>query len=334
MRTVAVLNQKGGVGKTTTVANLGAALGRMGHRVLVVDLDPQSHLSLHLGLDASSDGPSIHHVLLDGMPAASAVVGAGENLSAIGSSIDLAAAELELVSVVGREVILRDALEKINNRFDLCLIDCPPSLGILTLNALAAAREVVIPILPHFLALQGLGKLLETVALVSRRINPELRVKGVLLCMYEGGTRLCGEVVSDLESFLEAARDADLPWSRAELFKTVIRRNVRLAESPSHGRTIFDYEAKCHGAEDYTALAREVLAEDDWSNDDEQSALHPPTAATPQSACGQADKEAASPQAPEATEGSPSPDAHPTRADSPVPSQDAADALVSTRPTP
>jgi chromosome partitioning protein len=333
MRTVAVLNQKGGVGKTTTVANLGAALGRMGHRVLVVDLDPQSHLTLHLGLDASSEGPSVNHVLLDGMSSADAIVGAGENLSAVRSNIDLAAAELELVSVVGREVILRDALEKINTRFDFCLIDCPPSLGILTLNALAAAHEVIIPLLPHFLALQGLGKLLETVALVSRRINPELRVRGVLLCMYEGGTRLCGEVVSDLESFLEAAREANLPWSRAELFKTVIRRNVRLAESPSHGRTIFDYESKCHGAEDYTALAREVLAEDDGNNADEQSALRPPPAATSLSAGGQADEETASPQDSEATEGSPSPDAHPTRADSPVPSQDTEDALVSTRPT-
>ena len=334
MRTVAVLNQKGGVGKTTTVANLGAALGRMGHHVLVVDLDPQSHLTLHLGLDASSDGPSVHQVLLDGMSSAEAIVGAGENLSAIRSNIDLAAAELELVSVVGREVILRDALEKINTRFDFCLIDCPPSLGILTLNALAAAHEVIIPLLPHFLALQGLGKLLETIALVSRRINPGLVVRGVLLCMYEGGTRLCGEVVGDLESFLEAAREANLPWSRAELFKTVIRRNVRLAESPSHGRTIFDYEAKCHGAEDYTALAREVLAEGDRHNADEEPALCKPTAATPVLACEQADEEARSPQEPEAEDEPLKPEPRPSRTDSAAPLQDTVDALVSTRPTP
>ncbi|UCG32175.1 MAG: AAA family ATPase [Phycisphaerales bacterium] len=324
MRSVAVLNQKGGVGKTTTVANLGAALGRLGNRVLVVDLDPQSHLTLHLGLDTSSDGPSVHKVLLDGMSAADAIVDAGENLSAISSNIDLAAAELELVSVVGREVVLRDALEKINTHFDICLIDCPPSLGILTLNALAAAREVIIPLLPHFLALQGLGKLLETIALVSRRLNPDLTVRGVLLCMYEGGTRLCGEVVSDLESFLDAARGANLPWSRAELFKTVIRRNVRLAESPSYGQTIFCYEPKCHGAEDYEALAREVLAVDDGNQADGQPAAGSQTAPTPVTVGEQPAAQAASPQQPEA---------RPPRPEAAAPSQDGADALVSTRQT-
>ena len=259
MQTIAVLNQKGGVGKTTTVANLGAALAALGQRVCVVDLDPQSHLTLHLGLDTGADSPSIYRVLLDGMPLERAVVSAGENLFAVGSNIDLAAAEMELVSVVGREVILRDALEKVRDRFDICLIDCPPSLGLLTLNALATADEVIIHLQPHFLALQGFGKLLETIALVSRRINPQLTVGGVLLCMYESGTRLSSEVVSDLESFLESARQADLPWSQARVFNTVIRRNVRLAESPSYGKAIFDYAPKCHGAEDYASLAREVL---------------------------------------------------------------------------
>lgn len=332
MRCVAVLNQKGGVGKTTTVANLGAALGRLGHRVVVVDLDPQSHLTLHLGLDMSSDGPSVHKVLLDGMPAADALLDVGENLSAISSNIDLAAAELELVSVVGREVVLRDALEKINSRFDLCLVDCPPSLGILTLNALAAAQEVIIPLLPHFLALQGLGKLLETIALVSRRINPDLRVRGVLLCMYEGGTRLCGEVVSDLESFLEAARGANLPWSRAELFKTVIRRNVRLAESPSYGRTIFDYESKCHGAEDYAALAREVLAGDDGQDADGQSPTRSQTTEAPPSVEVETPEETAKAQEPEASREPSGPEAPPSRTDAAESSQDGADALVSTKP--
>ena len=259
MRTIAVLNQKGGVGKTTTVANLGAALAALGRRVCVVDLDPQSHLTLHLGLETGTDSPSIYRVLLDGMPAEQAIVSVGGSLFAVGSHIDLAAAEMELVSVVGREVILRDALEKVRDRFDICLIDCPPSLGVLTLNALAAAREVIIPLQPHFLALQGFGKLLETIALVSRRINQQLTVRGVLLCLYESGTRLSGEVVSDLESYLESARGADLPWSQARVFRTVIRRNVRLAESPSYGKAIFDYAPKCHGAEDYASLAREVL---------------------------------------------------------------------------
>jgi len=268
MQTIAVLNQKGGVGKTTTVVNLGAALAALGQRVCVVDLDPQSHLTLHLGLDTGADSPSIYRVLLDGMPLERAVVSAGENLFAVGSNIDLAAAEMELVSVVGREVILRDALEKVRDRFDICLIDCPPSLGLLTLNALATADEVIIPLQPHFLALQGFGKLLETIALVSRRINQQLTVGGVLLCMYESGTRLSSEVVSDLESFLESARQADLPWSQARVFNTVIRRNVRLAESPSYGKAIFDYAPKCHGAEDYASLAREVLGAAEAGSDE------------------------------------------------------------------
>jgi chromosome partitioning protein len=259
MRTISVLNQKGGVGKTTTVANLGSALATLGRRVLLVDLDPQSHLTLHLGQETTSEQPSIYRVLLEGMPLEQAVVPRSPNLYVVGSNIDLAGAEIELVSVVGREVILRDALDKVRDRFDICLVDCPPSLGVLTLNALAAVEEVIIPLQPHFLALQGLGRLLETVALVSRRINPRLTVGGVLLCMYESGTRLAAEVTSDLESFLANARHSDLPWSKAKVFETLIRRNVRLAESPSYGKTIFDYAPKCHGASDYLALAKELM---------------------------------------------------------------------------
>lgn len=259
MRTIAIINQKGGVGKTTTAVNLGAALATLGRRVLLVDLDPQAHLTLHLGLELGPDSPSICSVLLDGTTVQQAQVQHTRNLAVLGSNIDLAATEVELVSVVGREVLLRDAFEPVQDHFDLCLIDCAPSLGILTLNALAAADEVIIPLQAHFLALQGLGKLLETVALVKRRINPRLVVKGVLLCMHETSTRLSAEVVADLRGFLHNARKEDVPWSNATILNTVIRRNVRLAESPSYGQTISDYAPKCPGAADYAALARELL---------------------------------------------------------------------------
>jgi chromosome partitioning protein len=266
MRTIAIINQKGGIGKTTTAVNLGAALAARDHRVLLVDLDPQAHMTLHVGLELGPEADSISSVLCDGTPIEKAQHVCQENLSVVGSNIDLAAAEVELVSVVGREVLLRDAFEAVQDRFDYCLIDCPPSLGVLTLNALAASDEVIIPLQAHFLALQGLGKLLETVALVNKRINPRLRVAGVLLCMFENSTRLSGEVVADLRNFLGDARDTDVPWSQAEIFKTVIRRNVRLAESPSYGQTIFDYAPRCPGASDYASLARELLGIPDDEN--------------------------------------------------------------------
>jgi chromosome partitioning protein len=164
-----------------------------------------------------------------------------------------------LVSVVGREVILRDALDTLDGKHDVALIDCPPSLGILTLNALSAADEVLIPLQPHFLALQGLAKLLDTVSLVQARINPRLVVCGIVLCLFEAGTRLAGEVVDDLRSFLDESRDSDVPWSRARVFKTVVRRNIKLAECPGHGASIFDYAPKSNGARDYLALADELI---------------------------------------------------------------------------
>jgi chromosome partitioning protein len=184
---------------------------------------------------------------------------AADRLDFVPSHIDLAAAEMELISIVGREVILRDALGPCEADYDFVFMDCPPSLGVLTLNGLCAATEVFIPLQGHFLALQGLGKLLETVRLVADRINPQLSVTGVLLCMYDSGTRLAAEVVEDLRSFLASSRSEDVPWKDAVIFETVIRRNIRLAECPSHGKTIFDYEPNCHGAKDYDALAGEIL---------------------------------------------------------------------------
>ncbi len=259
MHSIAVLNQKGGVGKTTSVANLSAAFARKGFRVLMIDLDPQAHLTLNFGVDGKSQ-KSVYAVLEERVSVAESVVKINDHLSLIPSHLDLAAAEIELVSVVGREVILRDALESVQDDYDLMLMDCPPSLGTLAINALSTANEVLIPLQPHFLALQGLGKLLhETIRLVSKRINPQLRVGGVIMTMYEGGTRLATEIVEDVKGFFEAARNTDSPWSDALVYRTPIRRNIKLAEAPSHGVTIFEYEPKCNGAIDYDALADEWI---------------------------------------------------------------------------
>jgi len=255
-----MINQKGGVGKTTTVVNLGAALASRGRDICLADLDPQSHLTLHLGVEPGSTALSMYDVLAGEASIAEAALKIREHLWLVPSVIDLAAAEVELVSTVGREQILRDRLGQTDLPVELAMIDCPPSLGLLTLNALAAADEVVIPLQPHFLALQGLGKLLETVSLVQRRINPALKVSGVVLCMYETNTRLSGEVVADLRRFLDGARGTDSPWAGARIFETVIRRNIKLAECPSHGKTIFQYEPSSRGAEDYGRLAEEFLA--------------------------------------------------------------------------
>ena len=267
MRRIACINQKGGVGKTTTAVNLGAALARAGNRVLLIDLDPQAHLSLHLGQDPAAGKPGTYELLTGSGATSIAKVRnkVASNLWVVPSSIDLAAAEVELVSVVGREVILRDLLDHHvggpNGRmpqYDYVLMDCPPSLGVLTLNGLCAAKEVFIPLQPHYLALQGLGKLLQTVSLVNRRINAELRVSGVVVCMNDAGTKLANEVIEDVRSFLESARNTPAPWAEAKLFTTMIRRNIKLAEAPSYGKSIFDYAADSNGAKDYEQLAREV----------------------------------------------------------------------------
>jgi chromosome partitioning protein len=255
LRTIAVLNQKGGVGKTTTVANISAALAGMGQRVAVIDLDPQAHLTIHLGIDSEQKGTGSYQVLCRGAGFTESLEKVRENLWLLGANIDLIGAESELISVVGREIILREAIAQVKDDYDYLIIDCPPSLGLLTLNALAAVEEVFIPIQPHFLALQGFGKLLETVTLVSRRINPQLKVGGILLCMFDGRVILSAEVKADIEKFLTGARSSDSPWSQCQIFPVHIRRNIKLAEAPSYGKTIFEYEPKCHGADDYSRVA-------------------------------------------------------------------------------
>lgn len=259
MRPIAIVNQKGGVGKTTTAVNIAAALARAGQRVLLIDLDPQAHASLHLGVETADDEPSVYDVLVSGTSVLETLREIEERLFLIPASLDLVASELELAQRAGRETILRNAVTPLFGEIDYCIIDCAPSLGVLSINALATAREVIIPLQPHFLALQGLGKLLETVTLVRDRLNPQLRVSGILLSMFESGTRLAAEVTRDVEEFFAAATP-DQPWHGAKVFDTRIRRNIKLAECPSFGQTIFTYAAASHGAEDYMALAQEIMA--------------------------------------------------------------------------
>jgi len=259
MRRIAIINQKGGVGKTTTAVNLGAALAKQGQRVCILDLDPQAHATTHLGIEPDGELPSMYDVLVSNKSLADVRRDVNDQLSIVGSDINLAAAEVELAGVVGREVILREKLAQDPEKFDYVLLDCGPSLGVLTLNALATATEVFIPLQPHFLALHGLGKLLETTALVSRRINPGLKVTGIVICLYEAATKLAQEIVRDLKSFLERGRGGNAPWSQAKVLETKIRRNIKLAECPSFGQSVFQYAPSCHGALDYMQLGLEVM---------------------------------------------------------------------------
>jgi chromosome partitioning protein len=258
-RVVAIINQKGGVGKTTTTANLGAALARSGLRVCLVDLDPQAHLSLHFGIRPAEDDATIYDLLLDEHTVVDDIaIKVDEGLDLIPAETDLAAAETDLGNLPDKQKRLRRALAASGNRWDVVLIDCPPSLGILTINALSAATEVFVPMQAHFLALQGVGKLLETVGLVCGSVNPSLRVTGIVLCMHESQTTLAREVVEDLEAFLEGCREQPVPWNRCQVLRPPVRRNIKLAEAPSFGQSILTYDAGSHGAADYLALAESV----------------------------------------------------------------------------
>lgn len=253
MRVIAVFNHKGGVGKTTTVANLGAGLARRGRRVLLVDVDPQACLTVHFGIDPERAERTIYDVLCRDLPFADAVRELeGDTLLGVPSHLDLAGAELELATTMGRERLLRDALERYlgtRGDIDYVLFDCPPSLGILTVNALAAADEVFVPLQTEFLALRGVGKLVDVVTLVRRRLNPTVHITGILPTLSRTGTLLAREVQEEIARHFGS-----------KVFKTRIRSNVKLAEAPSHGKSIFAYAPGSAGAEDYAALAGEVEA--------------------------------------------------------------------------
>jgi len=257
-RVIAILNQKGGVGKTTTTVNLAAALAEMGNRILVIDLDPQTHLGLHFGVEDAAT--SVYDLLMDDdIPITDALVTARANIDLVTSEVDLAAAESELAAKTDRHDLLSKKLAPILGEYDFVFIDCPPSLGLLTINALAAAEELIVPMQTHFLALQGVSRLFETVQMLVGGLNPNLRVTGVVLCMHERNTKLAREVVDDLQEFFEASKDQEVPWRNCVILEPPIRRNVKLAEAPSFGQTIFDYEPECAGAQDYKKLAQSVV---------------------------------------------------------------------------
>ena len=257
-RVIAILNQKGGVGKTTTTVNLAAALAEMGNRILVIDLDPQTHLGLHFGVEDAAT--SVYDLLMDDdIPITDALVTARAHIDLVTSEVDLAAAESELAAKTDRHDLLSKKLAPVLGEYDFVIIDCPPSLGLLTINALAAAEELIVPMQTHFLALQGVSRLFETVQMLVGGLNPNLRVTGVVLCMHERNTKLAREVVDDLQGFFKASRDQEVPWRNCAILDPPIRRNVKLAEAPSFGQTIFDYEPECAGAQDYKKLAQSVV---------------------------------------------------------------------------
>lgn len=244
---VALANQKGGVGKSTTAINLGAALAFQGQRVLLVDLDPQGNATSGLGIDRSEIEVSVYDVLLKESSLEDSIEPTSvKDLFVVPATIDLAGAEIELVSLFSRETRLRHALSTLDGEFDVILIDCPPSLGLLTVNALTAAQEILIPIQCEYYALEGLGQLLRNVQLVTQNLNPNLKVGGVVLTMYDGRTKLSKDVAGQVREHFEEVT-----------YRTVIPRSVRLSESPSYGEPIEAYDPMSRGAIAYRQLAKE-----------------------------------------------------------------------------
>jgi chromosome partitioning protein len=246
MRRIALVNQKGGVGKTTTAVNLAAGLASLGKRTLLIDLDPQSNTTINFGLRPHELKLTTYHILVGGVPPGQVIRQIAPNLFLIPANLDLAGAEMELSTQIGREQILREAMKEVSD-YDFCLVDCPPSLGILNVNGLTFVDEVFIPMQCEFFAMHGLSLLVRTIDIVKKRLNPALAITGVIPCMYDVRKGLARETVREIESHFGP-----------RVFRTRVRSNVRLAEAPSHGRTIFDYAPESYGAEDYMALAREV----------------------------------------------------------------------------
>lgn len=248
-RIIAIVNQKGGVGKTTTSINLAAALAKKGMRVLLIDMDPQGNASTGLGISRRQRDRTIYNVLTEGLPIDDAIATTEiGNLFILPSHVDLAAAEMEIGQSDGRTRILRDAIGEATAQFDYVMIDCPPSLNLLTINALSAARSVIVPLQCEFFALEGLSQLLQTVEMAKSSINPALAIDGVMLTMYDRRNRLSAQVAEDVRKHLGRA-----------VFETIIPRNVRIAEAPSFGQPVIHYAPESKGSKAYLALADELI---------------------------------------------------------------------------
>ena len=255
-RIIAIANQKGGVGKTTTAINLSACLSEMGQRVLTIDIDPQGNTTSGLGVDKNEAENSVYDLLLEECSIEECIIETEiENQSLIPSNVNLAGAEIELIGVEEKEYILRRETKKVRDQYDFIIIDCPPSLNMLTVNALTAADTVLVPIQCEYYALEGLSQLIRTIELVQERLNPDLEIEGVVFTMYDARTNLSLQIVENVKGYLHQ-----------NIYKTIIPRNVRLAEAPSHGLPINLYDTKSAGAESYRLLAEEVLhkGEEEW----------------------------------------------------------------------
>ena len=255
-RIIAIANQKGGVGKTTTSINLSACLAEAGQKVLTIDIDPQGNTTSGLGIDKNSIENTIYELILDEISIKDAIIETEfEGLSIIASNVNLAAAEIELIGINEKEYILKKAVDEVRDQYDFIIIDCPPSLNMLTINAMTTADTVLVPIQCEYYALEGLSQLLHTVNLVKQRLNPSLEMEGVVFTMYDARTNLSLQVVENVKSNLKQT-----------IYKTIIPRNIRLAEAPSHGLPINIYDSKSTGAESYRLLAEEVIhrGEEEW----------------------------------------------------------------------
>ncbi|MCO7126093.1 AAA family ATPase [Sporolactobacillus shoreicorticis] len=248
-KTLAIANQKGGVGKTTTAVNLSACMATLGCKVLMIDIDPQGNATSGSGVDKGDVDECIYDVLVDEVEISKVIHSSAiENLDVVPSAIQLAGAEIELVSTISREIRLKHAIEKVKDTYDYIVIDCPPSLGLLTINALTAADAVIIPVQCEYYALEGLSQLLNTVRLVQKHLNHHLAIEGVLLTMLDARTNLGLQVIQEVKKYFQD-----------RVFKTIIPRNVRLSEAPSHGQPIIMYDSRSKGAEVYLDFAREVI---------------------------------------------------------------------------